>query len=393
MFSSIAKASLALSLVNGLIVPQNDAVLSKRAPAPFMLNFSVVRDTSENSTLYDPQRYFGRYHDGKEKRALPVSISDIGDVSYEVDVYLGTLREGVTVQLDTGSSDLWVYGPDVLLAPGGTFYPYTSKHDKKTDDPFQITYVDGSGAKGDYYTDDFSFLLESNLLLDFRFAVVSSSSSFTKGVLGIADRNLESTQHRYDNLPWALQKAGVIPKASYSLFIGDNQGDAGSIIFGGIDTEKYEGDLIKYPIAGESGFFLNVESASINGETITLNQNYILDSGTSWNLWPAELLSAVAKVLGSSGDDNGFYYVDCTQPSDKFIEFNFGQNKIKLAYSDLVVNAGLFSCAVGAQATSSGPYILGDVFLRKAYVYYDLTDQTISLAQAKYSSSSNIIAA
>lgn len=397
--------SLALSLINALAIPhQGDAAeLAKRGPAPLSLDFQVVRDKSLNSTYNYPERHF-RHFESKSlsKRSTPVTITNDRDVSYLLDVYLGSQKDKVSVILDTGSSDLWVYGPEASGAVGGSFDPSQSSHDQNANEQFSITYLDGSGSSGEYYKDDFSFSLGNKLLLNFQFAVVDKASSGGNGILGVADKNQESVKQgepSYDNLPYSLQKSGVTPKASYSLFLGSEDSGKGSIIFGGIDKAKYEGELQKYPVTGDQGLAVNVESASINGKNIDINQAYLLDSGTSWNLWTQELLQAVGETLGGTYQ-NQVYIVDCNQPSDKYLTFNFGKNSIKVSYKDLVIEAGRDNsgntvCAIGAQP-SSPPYtpnIFGDVFLRSAYVYYDLTDDTISLAQAKYTDESNIVAA
>ncbi|KAF3987319.1 hypothetical protein FT663_02940 [Candidozyma haemuli var. vulneris] len=391
--------SLALTLVNGLVLPQESADLSKRDSAPLKLDFDIVKDTSKNSTLYHPERYFSSIRALKEqrsKRATSATITNERDISYILDVYLGSQHEKVTVLLDTGSSDLWVYGPSVSDAQGGTFDPSQSSDDSKTKEAFSINYLDGSGAEGSYYKDDFSFSSGSTLVKNFQFAVADSADADSTGILGVADKNQEAGESQYDNLPWALQKSGVTPKASYSLFLGSEQSGKGSIIFGGIDTEKFEGDLQKYSVSSGYGLGLSPKSASVEGQTVSLGEDFILDSGTSWNLWPPALTEAVASALGTSGQQQGLYIVSCDQPSDKHISFDFGQNTISIPYSDLVVNVGgegQSICALGAQPTADDPYIFGDVFLRSAYVYYDLTDQTISIAQAKYTSASNIVAA
>lgn len=400
MLSFLTIFTLATSLVSGLAIPHQDGShedIAKRGPTPLKLDFDIVKDTSKNSTLYHPERYFKSVKSKFGKRATPVAISNDRDISYLLDVYLGSQQDKVTVLLDTGSSDLWVFAPGVSSAQGGTFDPSQSSDDSSTGEDFSISYLDGSGALGSYHKDDFSFSLGLKLVLNFQFAVVDSANADSTGVLGIADKNQEAGLTQYDNLPWALQKAGVTPKASYSLFLGSELDGKGTVIFGGIDTDKYEGDLQKYALTDSSYLGLTAESASVGGKSVQLGQSYVLDSGTSWNLWPSELLGSVASALGSSGQDQGVYLVDCDQPSDKSLTFNFGKNSISVPYSDLVINVGSDSdpqCAIGAEEIDGqGPYILGDVFLRSAYVYYDLTDHTISIAQAKYTSSSNIISA
>lgn len=395
--------TLAMSLVSGLVLPQDDdASVAKRGAEPLKLDFDIVKDTSKNSTLYHPQRYFENLRAARganhAKRSTSTTITNDRDISYILDVYLGSQHDKVTVLLDTGSSDLWVYGPGVSSAEGGTFDPSQSSHDQSTGESFSIQYLDNSGAEGSYYLDDFSFNLGLTLVSNFQFAVVSLANADSTGILGVADKGQEAVEGEptYDNLPWALQKSGVTPKASYSLFLGSEQEGKGSIIFGGIDTDKYEGDLKKYQVSTDQGLGITAQSATVGGKSISLGQSYILDSGTSWNLWPTDLTEAVAQELGLISYQQGLYIVNCDQPSDKSISFDLGENTISIPYSDLIVNVGENGqkvCSLGAQATDYDPYIFGDVFLRSAYVYYDLTDHTISIAQAKYSTSSHIVPA
>ncbi|PSK33727.1 hypothetical protein C7M61_005191 [Candidozyma pseudohaemuli] len=379
--------SLALAFTNALVVPNQ-----KRSGAPLKLDFTVQKSFSNATSTGEiaSRAHSLVSHLAVNKREETASLTNDRDVSYLLDLKLGSNHQPVTVILDTGSSDLWVYGTSDAGAQGGTYDVTSSSYNKKTGEEFFISYLDGSYAKGDYYTDGFALEDGNTLLKDLQFAVVSSGETNSQGILGVADKNQEATDTKYDNLPWALQKEGVTPKASYSLYLGSEAEGKGSIIFGGIDTEKYEGELTKYPVAGSRGLALNVESADIGGKTIQLDKEILLDSGTSLNLWPQELIDAVGKELNGNYLQ-GFYFVDCDQPTDKHLTFDFGQNKIDVSYQDLVWKSQGY-CLLGVQP-GDDTLIFGDVFLRSAYVYYDLSLHEISIAQAKYSDASNIIAA
>lgn len=45
-----------------------------------------------------------------------------------------------------------------------------------------------------------------------------------------------------------LQSSGTINRKAYSLYLNDLQADKGAIIFGGIDSSKYSGDLVALPL-------------------------------------------------------------------------------------------------------------------------------------------------
>ncbi|GEQ69043.1 hypothetical protein JCM33374_g2714 [Metschnikowia sp. JCM 33374] len=378
MLQFITLLSLALALVRGLAIPGLKP-RSDGAPAPLQLDFNVSKSIGGTSA-----KEFWAHHNAVTKRDAYREVAvDYHDTAYHVDVYLGSNQQKATVVLDTGSSDLWV--------PSDGYNPSTSSSSADTGQQFSIEYLDGSSSTGEFYTDTVKFETPNPVIPSLQFARAGKSGGF--GVLGIADRNQEAASTQYDNLPWALQKAGLIPKASYSLFLGPDEG-SGSLIFGGIDTDKFSGDLVKYNIpSGAGSLSVNLQSATFNGNTIAVNSPIVLDSGTSLGLLNSALMKELDAIFSTTIVNEGgiqYRYTSCNQPSDQYLQFNFGGNSISIAYSDAIIGQGS-SCLLGF-GWYNDIEIFGDVFLRSAYVYYDLTDQTISLAQAAYSDSSNIVA-
>lgn len=366
--------------------------MEKRSAAPLKVDFTIHKNITEDTPV-DQIASKGHSlvsHFANTKREESATLTNDRDVLYLLDLKLGSNHQPVTVLLDTGSSDLWVYGSGDQAAQGGSYDPSQSSDNKPTGEQFFISYLDGSYALGNYYLDAFALEDGNTLLTDLQYAVVSNGATNSQGILGVADKNQEASSRPYDNLPWALQTHGITPKASYSLYLGSEAEGKGSIIFGGIDTEKYQGDLTTYPVAGLRGLALEVQSAEVAGLTIPLNKEILLDSGTSLNLWPQGLIDAVGKALNGHYSQ-GFYFVNCEQPTDKYLTFDFGKNKINLSYQDLVWKSQ-GQCLLGVQA-GDDTLIFGDVFLRSAYVYYDLSLHQISIAQAKYTDASNVIAA
>lgn len=84
-------------------------------------------------------------------------------VLYNAQIQLGTPGQKIDAQIDTGSSDLWVNSPDSKICrskgnpckQSGTFNKDKSKTYERVNSDFNITYVDGSQASGDYGTDVF----------------------------------------------------------------------------------------------------------------------------------------------------------------------------------------------------------------------------------------------
>jgi hypothetical protein len=71
------------------------------------------------------------------------------------------------------------------------------------------------------------------------------------GVLGIGyttDEAVVNHQSSYANLPKAMVADGLINSNAYSLWLNDLDANTGSILFGGVDSDKYTGDLETLPI-------------------------------------------------------------------------------------------------------------------------------------------------
>lgn len=348
---------------------------------PFKLDFTILKLHSENDHTYFSMQDGYRWN---KRDPCFAKISSFKDVIYLVDIFLGSGQQKVVVLLDTGSSDLWV--------PHTEYDPTLSNSSKPTNETFEIGYLDGTVIEGKYFMDQLKLGGQSPSLFNFKFARARGHSM---GVLGISNRAQQASEKPYDNFPWALKAAGIIPKASYSLFLGpSNKG--GSVIFGGIDTEKYWGKLTKYNISKEiMGLGIDLKLVSVNGQKFTLNTPVIFDSGTSLAFLPGEIINELDAIFNTTTfyhQGIEYRHTSCDQPTDKTLDFDFGNNVISLTYKEAVVEQEDGTCVLGF-AYYQNMQLLGDVFLRKAYVYYDLSEQTISLANAKYSNLFHIISA
>ena len=399
MLSFLTLLTLACSLAHGLYIPNNGSSGSKNAGSAKNSGSDSVEATAVSLTFDVTKRdraagdFWPKMVEGVEKRHFKrdkeVSLTNWQDVIYHIDVNVGNSK--CTVSLDTGSLDLWVWGSDGK-GEGGHYDPSGGKN---TGQKFEISYLDSTSSSGDYYTDSFGFNGE-NLLKDFQFGVVSLSNDNGYGILGIADRNQEASTSNggseYDNLPWALKKAGVIKLASYSLWLNGGGLNQGTILFGGKDDSKYKGELTTYPIdKGGSGLAITLGSMSIDGKSFDVGKPVLLDSGTTGGILPTEIMDYFDQIFKPNKvtPSNGLVerYIDCDQPTDKFIEFDFGKNKIKASYKDVTMKFEEGKCMLGF-TDYQDRYILGDAFLRNAYVYYDLDAQEISLAQSQNSGGS-----
>lgn len=102
---------------------------------------------------------------------------------YFANISLGTPAQSLRLTIDTGSSDLWCNSATSRLCSSrsdpcdvsGTYSANSSSTYKLISDDFNISYVDGSAAIGDYVSD--TLRIGGATLKDFQFGVGYSSSS------------------------------------------------------------------------------------------------------------------------------------------------------------------------------------------------------------------------
>ncbi|KAF2836903.1 acid protease [Patellaria atrata CBS 101060] len=335
---------------------------------------------------------------------------------YFANCSMGTPAQELRLHIDTGSSDLWINAARSRLcrditdpcAESGTYDANSSSTYEYVNSFFDISYVDGSGASGDYVRDTFHFGGASLTGLQFGIGYLSTSP---EGILGIGYELNEVQVNRaggdsYPNLPALLAEKGMIQSNAFSLWLNDLDANTGTILFGGVDTAKYIGQLQTLPIIPTQGFYIeflialtamgqNGEEGSIfDGETIPV----LLDSGASLSYVPDPLAEHIYGLYDAQFDPTqGVAVCDCSLGnSDDTLDFTFSGPTIRVPLNELVLEYGTtgFStiCILGIMPSGDSSNVLGDTFLRSAYVVYDLANNEISLAQTNFNASdSNIL--
>jgi hypothetical protein len=303
---------------------------------------------------------------------------------------------------------------------------------------FSIQYQDQTGASGDYITDTFSIGGATIKALEMGLAYNSSSAV---GVLGIGYQINEASDSSqssdptiapftYPSIIDTMVSQGLISSMAYSLYLDDLEASTGSIIFGGLDSDKYHGSLLQIPIVPDTldngtkvyaefavamtGFGITSQSGiTTNLTTASYEEPAVLDSGTTITYLPDRLVELIIEEINGVDDtqNSGNIFVDCNIRNNASMTFNYGFGgakgvSIKVPVDELVFNLddafspGGFSpsqlpfsstCAFGILPGGQGPYILGDTFLRSAYVVYDLQNNLIALAQTNFNSTTSSI--
>lgn len=287
---------------------------------------------------------------------------------------------------------------------------------------FDIEYVDGSTVDGYYFTDT---VVLAGATIDTVQMGLADESDITYGIMGIGFESDESAQTLYPNIIDKFYTSGLIGARAYSLYLDDLEASSGSILFGGVDTDKYSGSLIAVPIIKDSSvnnytsFSVTLSSVAAVSSDGSVSSNYtmsaqavVLDSGTTLTYLPESVAESIFTTFGATYDESlGYATVDCSlaDNSSLSLEYQFGGADgptIQVALSELVLDAGTSrggggsnyessaeeTCAFGV-SMSSGTYLLGDTFLRSAYAVYDLDAKQVALAQSTFNSTSSSVVA
>lgn len=327
------------------------------------------------------------------------------------------------MHIDTGSSDLWLNTPQSSLCSSrqqpcdaaGTYTANSSSTYNYIGSYFNISYVDGSGASGDYATDTLRF--SGTTLNDFQFGIGYVSTA-PQNVLGIGYSANEvqvarSGKSPYNNLPAKLAANGQISSNAYSLWLNDLDSNTGNILFGGIDTDRFSGSLVTVPIQPIGNtyaeFLITMTGVDVGSTNIADNMALavLLDSGTSLTYLPQTIVFAIYDAVNAMyQESDNVAFVPCSlRDQNAHMTFKFSSpasitvalNEMILEVQDnrgneLTFDNGVAACLFGMVPAGNSASVLGDTFLRSAYVVYDLDNNEISLANAKFNvTQSNIV--
>ncbi|KAL8932191.1 MAG: hypothetical protein Q9216_006931 [Gyalolechia sp. 2 TL-2023] len=355
------------------------------------------------------------------------SLDNNADLQYLANISIGTPPQDFIVQLDTGSSDLWIPSARSDLCQSqdcsttGAFIYQRSTTFDSTGEDWEISYGDNSAYAGVLVEDTVTFgeaTLENAtfaLVIESANVPVGGSEEFgytTNGVWGISFDSSQSDSidegNQYTGIVALMKEEGLISRMAYSLWLNDPDAAEGSILFGGVDSDKFDPPLIGLPIVPLSErsevSHMNVEFTSLvldaGGDPLVVQDNVvrsaILDSGSTGTILPNDLADTFLDFFGAIIDPNVPQpLVACDlADSDAAFVYQFGGSSgpaIRVPVTDLVephieglqFRDGSDACLLGVRGAQIDFLLLGDTFLRSAYAVYDLETRTIALAQAR----------
>lgn len=412
------RGATATAFVVGLLATSNFGltILAERDSLPAVIGLQTQRRDVKDPIARDALRKRGPLR----KRQTVSQTLDNEEALYFANVTIGTPSTNFRLHIDTGSSDMWVNTPTSQICQlrrnpcttSGTYSANSSSSYKYVASDFNVSYVDGTGASGDYVTDDIGIGGKTLKALQFGVGYISTTP---EGILGIGYQNDEGLLSRggkeYSNLPMAMVNGGFIKSNAFSIWLDDMQANTGSILFGGVDTNKYHGSLQSLPVQKKNNVYaefiitLSGMSLSNGGQNTSLSTGLpapvVLDTGSSITYLPNNLAQAVFNALNVQySSRQGAGYADCNLAKQNIaVEFVFTTVTISVPISELIINPSNtdtgngepFSgdeqlCLFGITSAQGETAVLGDSFLRSAYVVFDIANNEVSLAQTNFNS-------
>jgi len=317
------------------------------------------------------------------------------DAEWLTPVQIGNPPKTFQMDLDTGSSDLWVHGSKSAAAGGSrTRYNSTASEscEEMNDAKWLIEYGDGSGASGHVVKDTVSI---GGLSVQAQAVQVADKvhDSFTKqqnvdGLVGLGFHSINTVTPKKQKTFFE----NVNEEHSAGVFTADLQHDApGTYTFGVINKTAYTGDIVYTDVDPSNGMWTFTSTGFIvgDGELNKTSTKAIADTGTSLIWLPDEINQAYySQVKGSKIDKTaGGYVFPC---DTKLPDFTFYIGKTGVTVPGAYMNfaplagptAGSSQCFGGLQSSSDSDLnIIGDIALKAAYVVFDAEKTRIGFAK------------
>ncbi|XP_054918716.1 lysosomal aspartic protease-like isoform X2 [Dermacentor andersoni] len=313
-----------------------------------LVTIIAVKFANATKQLKIPLMYVGHNYTtylGRSPQTEPLSCD--ADMRYVGVVTLGTPPQSFKVIFDTGSSNLWV--PSSKCVDSNIGCRGRSKYDKdasstykKNGRRFKMRYESGL-VRGTLSRDDLGVAgvsVRGQLFGEVThttgdvFKVVAFDGIFGLGYPDISEKDVVPP---FDN----MLKQELVTEPLFSVFLSStpSEQNGGEILFGGVNSERYTGD-ITYADVTKKGYWqfimdgLQVGSKSI----VTSSSEAVVDSGTTIMAGPKEEIERINKYLKATPSPRGNYRVSCKNiPKMPKAVFTIGGRQFEFEAKDYIL--------------------------------------------------------
>ncbi|KAM3872252.1 pepsin A-like [Diretmus argenteus] len=329
---------------------------------------------------YNPMAKF--YQRGTE------SMTNDADMSYYGVISIGTPPQSFRVLFDTGSSNLWVpslYCNDQACKAHRRYNPQQSSTFKMGNQPLSIWY--GTGSMTGYLASD-TVQVGGITVANQVFGMSQTEAPFMDymqwdGVLGLAFQSLaaDNVVPVFDN----MVKQNAVSQPFFSVYLSGNVEKGSEVIFGGVDSSHYTGQVTWIPLTSETYWQIKMDSVIVNGQTVACSGGCqaIIDTGTSLIVGPNSDINNLNSRVGASTNNYGQAIVDCRNiQSMPEVTFTLNGHAFTIPATAYTFKNS-YGCNTGFGHGAFGQlWILGDVFIREYYTIFHTQAKQIGLMKS-----------
>ncbi|CAF4224311.1 unnamed protein product, partial [Adineta steineri] len=226
------------------------------------------------------------------------------------------------------------------------------------------------------------------------------------------------TLANYGNTPlfYNMWNQSLIPEPIFSFYLNpDTNAIIGSeLIFGGIDSSKFTGNITYVPVVIPEYWEFQMTSMSVGSTLINSSLYAVADTGTTFITGPATQVEALNGALGATYDSSAkMYTLNCSinslsslpnvtfniaggiftlKPSQYLVVYydnstNYDNstdynNSTSYDNSTSYICYSVFTPQDSKDSFNNSIWILGDYFLRRYYSIFDIVNNRIGFAQS-----------
>ncbi|KAF8473672.1 aspartic peptidase domain-containing protein [Russula ochroleuca] len=412
MYSSIVIALAALPFLVGAVPLENSRrnvlsiPLSKRGPSQLDLR---RLHAGTHHTMAKLRRGFEAFEQNTGKRhplspkhgrsddhKAPgnVSLTDFHENMWYGTIQVGTPGKAYSVNIDTGSDNLFLSGPSCQSCQGHAIYdPSNSTTAKDLGLSVNLTYgpanVIGNVFAdtvnlGGFEASNGTLVVASDVTANFNATKVGVDGTLGMGFRGISQLNKPTIFE-------TLVEENQLEEPVFGLVLAESNSE---LIIGGRDHSRYKGDLVYTPVNGRAGYWLaELDRITINGnDTQVGTKRAIIDSGSPFLLGEQNFVANIyanipgsARLNSAESLDYPFWTYPCNTTVNASIffnntPFNISSDNFSLGTLGGGLCVGAFA-AFPASPTYYGYWVIGDNFLRNVYTEFDYGNIRVGFAQ------------
>jgi hypothetical protein len=303
-----------------LVILFHLTIMKSMSESIYIVPISRLSTGKRLNRLNNPQ-YQRNNNDSMSPGSTAASLFNFVNAYFTANVTIGT-GQTFKVDLDTGSSDFWLRGPNCNSTDGscGEKADVSKQLGVNLKDTALIstgknfTNVYGSGTvAGDVYKTTVNFA-GVNVTMNMGATVLESgyASLNADGLMGLAFPSLNNIEG--SNFLEAVASRGVDQTFGFYLSNAAN-GDNGEFTLGGYDSTKFKGNITWLPVVDKKywGFSTDGGSFHVGKATGKLSGTYIADTGTSLLILNNDTMAMeINTAIGAKLDPkDGYYHIDC----------------------------------------------------------------------------------